>query len=81
MTKSNKKIVVYSTPDCAYCYTLKSYLDKKGFEYQEINIYEDDKEREKMEKISGQKNVPVTVVDEQVVAGWDKKKINDLLGI
>lgn len=77
----NKKVLVYSTPDCAYCYTLKSYLQSKGVGYKEINIYEDERERKKMEEISGQKNVPVAVIDNEVVAGWDKEKINKLLGI
>ncbi len=79
--ENNKKVLVYSTPDCAYCYTLKSYLQNRGIEYKEINIYEDEPARKKMEEISGQKNVPVTVIDDEVVAGWDKEKINKLLGI
>ncbi len=77
----NKKVVVYSTPDCAHCYTLKNYLESKGVEYEEINIYETEQGRKKMEEISGQKNVPVTVVGVEVVAGWDKEKINKLLDI
>jgi len=79
--KNNKEVIVYSTPDCAYCYTLKSYLQSKGIEYKEINIYENESARKTMEDISGQKNVPVTVIDGQVVTGWDKKKINKLLNI
>ena len=78
---NNQKVIVYSTPDCAYCYTLKSYLQNKDVKYQEINIYENEEERKKMEELSGQKNVPVTVINGQVVAGWDKKKINDLLNL
>jgi len=35
----DKKITVYSSPDCAYCYTVKGYLEDNGFEYEEINIY------------------------------------------
>lgn len=77
----NKKIIVYSTPDCAYCYTLKGYLESKKQAYQEINIYEDEAEQQKMEALSGQKNVPVTLIGDQVIVGWDKEKINQLLGI
>ncbi len=75
------KITVYSTPDCAYCYTVKDYLAEKGFEYKEINIYEDEKARKEMEKLSGQQNVPVTVIGKTVICGWDKKKINEALNI
>jgi glutaredoxin-like YruB-family protein len=77
--KNEKNIVVYSTPDCAYCYTVKSYLHSKGMEFKEINIYEDEEERKEMEEISGQKSVPVTVIDGTAVTGWDKEKIHTLL--
>ncbi len=76
-----KKIILYTNPTCAFCYTLKSYLQSKGFEIKEIDVDEDEEARKKMEEISGQKNLPVTVIDGKVVTGWDKKKINKLLGI
>ena len=76
-----QKIVVYSTPDCAYCYTLKDYLSEKGYTFEEVDIYEDEEGRKIMEKLSGQKSVPVTVVGTTVIVGWDKKKITDVLHI
>ncbi len=76
-----KKVIVYTTPTCAFCYTLKSYLQSKSIEFKEINIDEDEKARKKMEEISGQKNVPVMTIDNEVIVGWDKGKINKLLGI
>ena len=78
---NQKKVVVYSSPDCAYCYTLKGYLKEKGVGYEEVDIYADDEGRKKMEELSGQKNVPVTVVDDQILIGWDKVKLNKLLEI
>jgi glutaredoxin len=36
-------------------------------QFKEINIYEDDDERIKMEEISGQKNVPVTVINNTII--------------
>ena len=78
---NKKKIIVYSSPDCAYCYTLKGYLKEKGIDYEEIDIYVDDEGRKKMEELSGQKNVPVAIVDGQVLTGWDKAKLNQLLEI
>jgi glutaredoxin 3 len=79
---TNKKVItLYSTPVCAYCYTMKDYLKEKGINYEEINIQENEAARKKMEEISGQKNVPVTVIDGQVLTGWDKVKLNQLLEI
>jgi glutaredoxin-like YruB-family protein len=77
----DKKITVYSSPDCAYCYTVKGYLEDNGFEYEEINIYEDTQAYDEMVEISGQKNVPVTVVDGNILIGWNKEKFKEALDI
>jgi alkyl hydroperoxide reductase subunit F len=76
-----KKITVYSSPDCMYCYTVKGYLEDNGFEYEEINIYDDTEAYERMKEFSGQKNVPVTVIGDEVITGWDKEKFKKVLGI
>jgi alkyl hydroperoxide reductase subunit F len=77
----DRKVTVYSSPDCAYCYTLKSYLEKNGIEYEEINIYEDEQAYERMVEFSNQRNVPVTVIGEEIIVGWDKEKFKEVLGI
>jgi glutaredoxin-like YruB-family protein len=76
-----QKVVVYSSPDCVYCYTVKGYLDEKGIEYDEINIYEDTKAYEEMKNFSGQESVPVIVIDDTVIVGWDKDKLKEALGL
>lgn len=81
MGNNTKKVTVYSSPDCVYCYSVKGYLEDKGIEYEEINIYEDKKAYEKMKKISDQANVPVTVVEDEVIVGWEKDKLKEALGI
>ena len=81
MEKSNKKIKVYSTPDCAYCYTLKGFLKKHNVEFEEVDIFLDQKAKEEMIKKTGQKEVPVMEVGDQIVIGFDKKKILEVLGM
>ena len=74
-------ITIYSTPTCVYCRTLKEYLRRNKIAFQEIDVTKDEKELEKMIKISGQMGVPVVEIDDQVVVGFDKKRISELLGI
>ena len=76
-----RKITVYSSPSCMYCYTVKGYLEDNGFEYDEIDIYEDSKAYDEMVEFSGQKNIPVTVIGEEIIVGWDKEKFKQVLGI
>ena len=74
-------IKIYSTPSCPYCHMLKEYLDEKGFEYQDVNVAEDLAAREEMVEKSGQMGVPVSDIDGNIVVGFDREKVNELLAI
>lgn len=74
-------IKVYSTPTCPYCVTLKQYLADHGIEFVEIDVSENAAEREEMIKKSDQIGVPVVEIDGEVVVGFDKEKIDELLKI
>ena len=72
-------IKLYSTPTCVYCKTLKGYLQKNGKDFEDIDISKDEKQLQEMIKISGQMGVPVLSIDGEVVTGFDKAKIDQLI--
>ncbi len=74
-------IKIFSTPSCPYCHMLKEYLDEKGFEYQDVNVADDLVAREEMMEKSGQIGVPVSDIDGNIVVGFDREKVNELLEI
>ncbi len=74
-------VKIYSTPSCVYCKTLKEYFKKHEIEFKDIDVSKDEKELEEMIKISGQMSVPVIDIDGQIITGFDKAKINELLKI
>jgi len=74
-------VIIYSTPTCVYCNTLKEYLSSKSIEYKEIDVSQNEVELEKMVAISGQMGVPVIEIDGNIVIGFDKEKIDELLGL
>ncbi len=74
-------IKVYSTPFCPYCVTLKDYLKDKKIEFSEVDVSEDEKERDEMVKLSGQVSVPVVNVDGKIIVGFDKEEIDKALNI
>lgn len=74
-------IKVYSTPSCPYCVTLKKFLEEKGIEFQDIDVAADQKELQEMINKSGQMGVPVVNIDGQIVVGFDRDKIVQLLNI
>ena len=76
---ADKKIVIYSTPTCPYCKRAKDYLSQKGIPYTDINVAADkDKAKEMIQK-SGQMGVPVIVVDDEVIVGFNQGKLDELL--
>ncbi len=75
------EIKVYSTPSCPYCYTLKAFLDEKGFSYEDIDVAEDAQGREEMIQKTGQMGVPVAEIDGQIVIGFDRERICQILNI
>jgi glutaredoxin-like YruB-family protein len=79
--KKQKRVTVYSTPSCSWCTTLKKHLDVNGIRYSDIDVSKDQKAAEAMVKRSGQQGVPQTDIAGQMIVGFDKNKINSLLGI
>lgn len=74
-------VKVYSTPTCPYCVTLKEFLKEKNIEFEDLDVAQDEKAREEMMEKSGQMGVPVVDIDGEIVIGFDKEKIKQLLKI
>ncbi|KKT82570.1 MAG: NrdH-redoxin [Candidatus Yanofskybacteria bacterium RIFCSPHIGHO2_02_FULL_44_12b] len=75
------KIQIYTTPYCGYCKMAKEYFKSKGLEYQEYDVFSDEKKRDEMVAKTGQMGVPVIDIDGEIVIGFNRPKINELLGI
>ena len=57
----------------------EEYLSRKGISYLEHNVAQDrDKAREMIQK-SGQAGVPVVMVDDEVVVGFNQARSDELL--
>lgn len=70
-----KNITVYTSSTCPYCTLAKEYLDDKGVEYTEKNVQEDQEARKELMN-SGHMGVPVVVIDDEEIVGFDKEKID-----
>lgn len=73
------KVIVFTSDTCPHCVTAKSYLKEKGIEFEEKNI----KETENRKKLisMGFMGVPVILIDDEAISGFDKNKIDSLLGL
>lgn len=81
------QIIIYSTTTCPYCSALKEYLEAKSIAFTEKLIDQDKAASKEMEKDSGGfKGVPFVVIikddgTKETVIGFDKGRINSVLGI
>ncbi|MBD3296418.1 MAG: NrdH-redoxin [Candidatus Omnitrophica bacterium] len=76
-----KNVMVYSTPTCPYCKKAKQYLKENDIEFEDIDVSEDQEKAREMSEKSGQMGVPVVEVDGEFVVGFDKGKLDSLLGL
>lgn len=74
-------IKVYSTPTCPYCVQVKEFLKEKNQEFEEIDVAADPKAAQEMIDKSGQMGVPVVDIDGEIIIGFNKPKMMELLGI
>ena len=74
------KIIIYSTETCPHCQSVKSYLDSKGFTYEEKDVQKDKEARQELLG-KGYRGVPVLIINGEEIVGFDKEKINQILKI
>lgn len=74
-------VKVFTTPGCPYCLTLKEFLKENNIDFEEVDVSKDKEAAKEMIEKSGQMGVPVVEIDGQIVVGFDKEKICELLKI
>ena len=75
----DKKVFIYSTPTCPICKRTKEYLAQKGIQYTDLNVAENKDLAKEMIQKSGQMGVPVIVVDDEIIVGFNQSHLDKLL--
>ncbi|MBI1754961.1 thioredoxin family protein [Candidatus Azambacteria bacterium] len=75
------KVIIYTTPSCVYCKMAKEFFKEHAVAYEEINVAIDEKAQGEMIEKSGQMGVPVIDIGGEIVIGYDKEMLIELLGI
>ncbi len=76
-----RKVIVFTTPTCSWCRTVKNHLKKHKIRFREIDISRDPAAARDMVRRTGQQGVPVTLVNNKPVLGFNQSELNRLLGI
>jgi glutaredoxin-like YruB-family protein len=79
--KKINRIVVYTSDGCPWCNKAKDYLKGLKISFREVNVSRNQSEAERLVKRTGQMGTPQLDINGSYVVGFDKNKIDNLLGI
>jgi glutaredoxin-like YruB-family protein len=77
---TGKKVKIYSTPGCNNCRMTKEFLKSKNIDFEDINIADNEEARNWLIEKTGHIGAPVIQIGDEFVFGFDRKKIESLLG-
>ncbi len=76
-----KNVTIYSTPTCHFCHMAKDFFKSNNVAYTEYDVMADIKKRKEMVDKSGQMGVPVILINDELIVGFDKPRISKALGL
>ena len=77
----DKKVKIFTTPTCTYCKMAKEFFEENNVEYEHFDVTVNEDARNEMIEKSGQMGVPVIMIDDEVVVGFNQEKLSELLEI
>ncbi len=72
-------VMIYALKSCRWCAKTKRWFEEKDVPFDHVNVDALEGEEaeamfEEVERVSGGRNMPVTVIDGQVIVGWQPEK-------
>jgi glutaredoxin 3 len=71
-------VLVYTSPTCPYCRMVKEFLSQRGISFEERDVSRNSSYAEELVRSTGQMGVPVTIIDGQIVVGFDRGRLEEL---
>ena len=75
------EVVLYTTTWCGWCRKTIAHLDQNGIRYDNRDIERDREAYAELKRKTGSTAVPVIEIDGELVRGFDRNRIDDLLGL
>ena len=79
-------VKLYALSTCPYCRMTKRYLDENDVAYDltEVDLLEGQEKDDavaEVKRVSGGASFPVVVIGDEVIVGFNKVRIKELLGL
>ncbi len=81
MITPQPKVIIFTTPTCSFCRAAKQYFNQNRVRYTEVDVTRDQRAAQDMLRRTGQTGVPVILINNRPIVGFDRPRINQLLGI
>ena len=77
-------VKVYALSTCPWCKKVKRYLEENNVQFDAIDVdlaqgEEQKQALEEVEKLTGKRSFPVTVINDQVILGFKEEEIEGAL--
>ena len=66
------QVTVYTTEPCGYCRVAKALLNKRGVQFEEINLAKDPEGRAELVRVTGMMTFPQVVIDGEPIGGYQE---------
>ena len=76
---SKLNVVLYSIPDCVTCEEVAIYLKSRDIPYSEKDVSKDVELQQELTKRTGKLSVPVTIIGDEIISGYNREKIGTVL--
>jgi len=80
-TKRYPRVILFSSGSCPWCGRAKSYLRQKGVRVKEVRVDKDPDAAKDVVRMTGQMGVPVLLIGTAKIVGFDKSRMDRLLGL
>lgn len=80
-SKKYPRVILFTTPTCSYCRKAKQYLRQRQVPFKDVDVSRDSAAARDMVRRSRQQGVPVVDIGGKIVVGFDRPKIDKLLGL
>ncbi len=81
MDQKQHKVIIFTTPTCPWCRAAKQYFIQKKVKFTEVDVTKNQSAVKDLIRLTGQTGVPVILIDNKPVVGFDRAKIDKLLGL
>ncbi|TET20107.1 MAG: NrdH-redoxin [Candidatus Cloacimonadota bacterium] len=80
-SKKRHSVVVFTTPTCSWCRRIKQYLREHKIAFKEIDISKNQQAARDIVRKTGQTGVPVILINNRPIVGFNKSLIDRLLDL